>query len=133
MSKNTRCEICGTTLTGRQIRFCSEKCKNRSNQSYQAQQERGVQRKLEIIQSMGGKCSRCGYADNLAAFHFHHVDPSQKGFRLDLRAISNRTIDAVLLEVDKCILLCADCHAETHNPHLSMNAILEKFAKRQSG
>lgn len=130
MEKPNHCEICGAELKGRQRRFCSPNCKNRALQSYHAQQERGVHRKIEIVRNMGGKCSRCGYSGNLSAFHFHHLDPSKKNFRLDLRAISNRKIEAVQLEVDKCILLCANCHAETHNPRLNMGALLKKFAKR---
>jgi len=130
MEKAARCEICGVMLSGRQRRYCSNKCKNQSLQSYLAQQESGLQRKIEIVLNMGGRCSRCGYADNLSAFHFHHLDPSKKGFRLDLRAISNRKIDAVLREVDKCILLCANCHAEHHNPRLGMPDLLKKYKKQ---
>lgn len=130
MEPSDHCEQCGKKLQGRQRRYCSTACKNHSLQSYLLQQERGLKRKIEIVESLGGKCSRCGYADNLAAFHFHHRDPKVKSFRLDLRAISNRKIEAVLLEVDKCILLCANCHAEYHNPRLNMKELRKRIAKR---
>src|SRR5690349_19728298 len=112
MGKLEYCETCGKVLTGRQRRFCSAQCKNKSLQSYEAQQERGLQRKLELVQMKGGRCSKCGYSKNLAAFHFHHKDPAEKEFALDLRAMSNRTMEAVQMEADKCIILCANCHAE---------------------
>ena len=131
MSKAEFCETCGIALKGRQRRYCSVNCKNKSLQSYEAQQERGLQRKLEMVQAMGGKCSKCGYAENLAAFHFHHVDPPQKGFALDLRAISNRTMDAVQVEADKCVILCANCHAELHNPRLNMVDLLRRVMGRK--
>ena len=103
--------------------FCSVTCKNKKHQSYKAQQDRGLARKIQLIQSMGGACSLCGYKNNLAAFNFHHADPQCKRFKLDMRALSNRTWDAVLQEADKCSLVCANCHAELHNPHLELGRL----------
>ena len=56
------------------------------------------------------------YKKNFAALEFHHSDPETKLFQLDLRSLSNRKWDAVLMEVDKCRLLCSNCHTELHNP-----------------
>lgn len=61
-----------------------------------------------------GKCSRCGYDKNIKALHYHHVDSSTKKFRLsDLT--SDWTIKEVQEEIDKCILVCANCHTELHD------------------
>lgn len=111
--------LCGKELEGRQKRFCSVKCKNKHNQnnSYEAQQKRGINRKKEIIQKMGGKCSKCGYNRNFAALEFHHNDETKKDFQLDVRSLSNRSKDKLITEVSKCILLCANCHRELHNPN----------------
>ena len=117
------CEICGEHLTGKQGRFCSKFCKNRFHQTYVKQQERGLTRKLELIQRLGGKCSVCGYNKNLAALQFHHLDEDLKEHELDMRSLSNRKLDAVLEEFEKCILLCANCHAELHYPHLELEKI----------
>ena len=68
---------------------------------------------------MGGRCTRCGYDRNLAALVWHHLEPADKKFSLDLRALSNRSLDEVLREAAKCTVLCANCHAETHFPHLT--------------
>jgi len=70
----------------------------------------------------GGKCSRCGYARNLAALTWHHLDPAMKTFNLDVRSLSNRNREAIDHELRKCILLCANCHAEAHFPDLDMGA-----------
>lgn len=67
---------------------------------------------------LGGKCSHCGYAANLAALTFHHL--GGKEFKLDVRSLSNRRIDPILAEVAKCRLLCHNCHAEVHNPSLDL-------------
>ena len=87
--------------------------------NYLKQKERGLKRKIELIKYKGGKCEICGYDKNIAVFEFHHVDPTKKFFALDLRHLSNTTIDKIKEEADKCILVCANCHREIHNPNLN--------------
>ncbi|BAU46751.1 putative HNH endonuclease 2 [Sulfurifustis variabilis] len=73
-----------------------------------------------MIRMKGARCARCGYKDNYAALQLHHPDPSAKDFQLDLRTLSNRRWQAVVAEAEKCVLLCANCHAEAHNPECAM-------------
>ena len=126
----SECLNCGKRLIGRQTKYCSRACKNtflnQQLQSYQAQQDRGRSRKLELIKIMGGKCEKCGYGKNYAALEFHHVEPNKKEFQLDLRCLSNRKWEVILLEADKCRLLCSNCHAEEHNPDCYMNGLGQK-------
>lgn len=68
----------------------------------------------EFIQILGGKCSKCSYDKNYSALHFHHI--GIKEFPLDSRNIGNRSKESLLKELSKCELLCANCHAEEHNP-----------------
>jgi hypothetical protein len=51
-------------------------------------------------------------------------DPSTKAFTLDLRGLSNRSMAEIRSELGKCVLLCANCHAEVHFPQLSLHARL---------
>jgi len=122
MQSDLSCASCSAVLAGRQRRFCSRRCKNvdtnKRHQSYACQQIRGLKRKLELIAQMGGRCVRCGYDRNLAALNWHHLDPGQKSFALDLRSLSNRRTTEIRTEVAKCILVCANCHAEIHWPKL---------------
>ena len=120
MMKGSNCIVCGAVLTGRQTHFCSTACKNRYHQSYEAQKTRGLARKLRLVKAAGGRCVRCGYDKNLAALTFHHTDADEKSFKLDMRSLSNRKLEAVRMEVAKCILVCQNCHAELHNPHLDL-------------
>jgi predicted nucleic acid-binding Zn ribbon protein len=122
MKNGSNCSVCARNLSGKQILFCSLKCKNALHQSYQAQKKRGLARKLYLVEKLGGKCSACGYAANLAALAFHHL--SGKEFQLDVRSLSNRKIGPILSEVAKCKLLCHNCHAETHNPDLDLAKLL---------
>jgi len=114
-----KCENCQKILIGKQVKWCSVKCKhgfsNNKHQNYQAQQDRGRQRKLKLIEMRGGGCEICGYNKSLAALSFHHLDPSIKKMQLDLRSLSNRTWDVILSEFEKCQLVCANCHMELHH------------------
>jgi predicted nucleic acid-binding Zn ribbon protein len=115
------CKVCGKELRGKQTKFCSDDCKNDFHQAYPLQRLRGLKRKLELMLVLGGKCSRCGSDKNLAALSFHHV--SGKSHAMDMRNLSNRKLEAVLMEFQRCELLCLNCHAELHSPHLNMEAI----------
>ena len=79
---------------------------------------------MNIIKTAGGHCTICGYNKNLAALVFHHADASGKDFKLDMRSLSNRKIEPIIKEIDKCTLVCANCHAELHNPHLNLDSLL---------
>ena len=100
--------------------YCSRQCKNKAGnnkfQSYLAQQKRGRDRKLELISLKGSNCRLCGYDRNFSALEFHHIDSKAKLFSLDLRSLSNRKWALILAEAEKCMLLCSNCHKETHNP-----------------
>lgn len=118
------CVGCDRLLSGRQRRFCSLTCKNRDtnnrHQNYASQQARGLRRKLQLITEAGGSCTACGYRQNFAALTWHHLDRVLKSFSLDVRAMSNRSEAEVRSEIAKCVLLCANCHAEAHFPNLSI-------------
>lgn len=118
-----KCSVCFAPLAGRQTKFCSAKCKNEEtnvrHQNYVSQQLRGAKRRAKLIELKGGKCEKCGYCKNQAALSFHHLDPSNKSFQIDLRRCSNSSWDKLLTEAEKCSLLCLNCHAELHNPSFS--------------
>lgn len=69
--------------------------------------------KLRCVEHKGGKCEFCGYKKCIAALEFHHIDPSEKEF-LIARAPKKGFSDIVKLELDKCLLLCSNCHREEH-------------------
>ena len=132
--KSAKCVVCQQALSGRQRRFCSLKCKNADtnhrHQSYFNQQRRGLLRKLQLVAEAGGKCVTCGYSRNLAALAWHHEDPGKKGFQLDLLSLSNRSERDIRLELGKCVLLCANCHAEIHSPTMDMRSLLKQTTRK---
>jgi transposase-like protein len=70
-------------------------------------------RKLKqfLVAEAGGACIVCGYSRSLAALQFHHLDPATKSFAIAGRGVT-RSLAAALEEAEKCVLLCATCHAE---------------------
>jgi transposase len=67
--------------------------------------------KATLVTEAGGGCALCGYDRCMAALQFHHIDPTGKHFHIAHRGVS-RSIEAARTEARKCILLCANCHAE---------------------
>ncbi len=64
-----------------------------------------------LVAEAGGCCAICGYDRCISALQFHHRDPSQKRFGLAGRGVT-RALETVRAEAGKCVLLCANCHAE---------------------
>lgn len=75
-------------------------------------QDRNQRLKQEFVDYKGGKCELCGYNKCLASLHFHHVDPKTKDPKW--RSLLKKTLEQVKEELDKCQLLCANCHGEVH-------------------
>ena len=69
--------------------------------------------KKQAVKIKGGKCQKCGYDKCIDALHFHHRNAEEKSFGLSQSGIYHNWQD-YLKEVEKCDLLCANCHAEEH-------------------
>jgi 5-methylcytosine-specific restriction endonuclease McrA/predicted transcriptional regulator len=68
-------------------------------------------KKIELVKYKGGKCERCGYDKTYEALQFHHINPSEKDFTISGKSYS---LERLKKEVDKCIMVCANCHIEIH-------------------
>ncbi|UCG34896.1 MAG: hypothetical protein JSW17_05235 [Candidatus Omnitrophota bacterium] len=62
----------------------------------------------------GGNCERCGYGRCQEALEFHHASSSKKDFSVSSKGYT-RSWKRVKKELDKCVLLCANCHREIHS------------------
>jgi 5-methylcytosine-specific restriction endonuclease McrA len=71
------------------------------------------------LQKRGGCCSRCGYSEYETALHFHHVGEKEYSVSSLFSRHANYPTDSsygrLQAELDKCIVLCANCHAGLHN------------------
>lgn len=78
------------------------------------------------VEYKGGHCQQCGYNRCIEALEFHHLDPSQKDFAISQKGHC-RSWEKVKNEIDKCVMLCANCHREIHaNEQLPQVTVVEK-------
>lgn len=114
MQKIRYCSRCKCELTPENMLFRDRlhlkprsECKNCFCQIQKEQQQK---RKEKLVLLKGGGCSICGYSKFLGALEFHHLDPKQKEFRIAKIYSWAKTFT----ELDKCILVCSNCHKEIH-------------------
>jgi transcription elongation factor Elf1 len=72
----------------------------------------------------GNKCYFCGYAKCTRALNFHHLNPSKKDFGLAQKGWT-RSWAKIKEELEKCILVCANCHMEIHAGLLQLPQAIE--------
>lgn len=110
--KDYLCKYCGTKkpddfFKSNSMKSCCLKC----HTLYTHQRLREM--KLKAIEYLGGQCSQCGVKGVPAIYDFHHKNPEEKDFSWGAKRTSNW--DNLKKELDKCILLCSNCHRELHD------------------
>jgi 5-methylcytosine-specific restriction endonuclease McrA len=73
-----------------------------------------------MVDYKSGKCHFCGYANYIGALDFHHVDPKTKRFSLSMDQMY-RSWKITKKELDKCVIVCSNCHRELHAGLLELN------------
>lgn len=85
--------------------YC-RKCK-----AEQSKQKRNNIRKL-CYEYLGNKCSKCN--EKLDIYEFHHINEKEKLFEISEGIVKNLSFKKLKPELDKCILVCPNCHQEIH-------------------
>ena len=92
-------------------------------------------KKLFAVEQFGGKCQICGYNRCVNALQFHHINPEDK-LHAPSDVIFKQTWEVAFEELKKCILVCANCHAEIHYKELLLDSrqfilpVFEKHCKK---
>lgn len=73
-------------------------------------EERGRAIKNVLMNYFGRACTRCGYTGQPCQMDFDHIDPESKEFTLGIGGIAHRSVDEIITEVEKCKLICSNCH-----------------------
>jgi len=103
--KQAHCKLCDNA---RRVKFEA----SRPGRKAKYIRERNKKFKLSAIEYKGGCCAICGLTDDPCVFDFHHIDPDQKLFNIGDPSYS--VFDNVKDELDKCILICSNCHRKLH-------------------
>lgn len=111
------------TLRKRNAWTAEERKKHKYQKNTHKQRQRALERKIYLVKEGGNKCCKCGYDKNLSALDFHHVNPEDKSFPLDLCSLGHFSLESCIIESKKCIIVCANCHRELHNPEFDTNKI----------
>lgn len=80
--------------------------------------------KEKAIGYKGNKCVKCGYDKCSWSFDFHHLNPKEKDFNFS--SYSTLSWNKIVKELDKCILVCSNCHREIHYEEY-LNDIEKRF------
>ena len=123
---NHPCPQCGCNrnIEKRDADRVCKKCsyKNRrkhkdENSRKEANKERYKQKRRDlkdrIVRERGGKCEKCGGEYPSYVYDFHHIDPLTKSHNPAV-FFRNNTIDKLYEELEKCIMVCANCHRTIH-------------------
>lgn len=80
--------------------------------------ENMIENKLKMVEYKGGECIRCGLKlmdSHYSVFEFHHLDPNEKDPNWNkMKFLGKKSWDKIKEGLDKCVLLCANCHRITH-------------------
>jgi 5-methylcytosine-specific restriction endonuclease McrA len=69
--------------------------------------------RTKALEYKGSQCALCGYSKCSDALEFHHLEPNKKDFGISNKGYT-RSWTKVKEELDKCILVCSNCHREVH-------------------
>ena len=113
---NTKCTDCFRV-------YSAQKQRNRNQSRHLHRKQKIVERKKKAIEYLGGACSICGYKKSLAALTFHHNNRDEK--ERGISSMLDWSWEKLKEELDKCDLLCFNCHMELHaeeNGHSAMES-----------
>jgi len=83
--------------------------------------------KQKLIDAFGGKCAICEYNKCNEVFEFHHLDPSEKDFQWSQVNGSIRSWSVLVHEMQKCVMLCSNCHKEVHAGVAAIPVDVQRF------
>lgn len=79
----------------------------------EATQKRRDKLKVMAVAYKGGVCQCCKYNKYIGALEFHHINPDEKDFGISVKGYT-RSWENNKKELDKCVLVCSNCHKEIH-------------------
>ncbi len=89
------------------------KKRDRNKEQQAKYKKNAIERNKRIVAGYKAEgCSICGYNKCDKALHFHHLDPNEK--EITISRLRSHAVDRLIEEIEKCIVLCANCHYELH-------------------
>lgn len=127
-----KCEICGkefqTIPNGGSRKYCFD-CVPAGLDAGQRTICKRQAAKHEGVKRLGGCCAKCGETRE-HILSFHHIDPSEKDDNPS-RLLANSKISDFFKEIDKCVLLCNNCHGDFHFLQDNLGISLEDYLNQK--
>lgn len=117
---HTHCKLCDNEI--------KNNLKNRSRCGSCNTRIRRYRAKTAAVEYKGGSCERCEWIGPVAAFEFHHTDDNKE---FNIGSAANKSWKVIKKEIDKCELLCSNCHRIEHSKH--SEALFIEEAKKYKG
>jgi Homeodomain-like domain/Helix-turn-helix domain len=124
-----RCDKHGPTLFGQRGDDPAYRCLRCRSEAVTRRRRRV---KAKLVEEAGGQCAVCGYDRHIGALQFHHLDPGVKRFTIAGVGVS-LSLERARHEVEKCILLCANCHAEVEGGLISAESPADRVVGYRDG
>jgi len=70
--------------------------------------------RIHLLNAFGCECQVCGYKDSSSALEFHHRYPEKKEIEINKFANNNKLTYEQIREIEKCVVLCSNCHKKAH-------------------
>jgi len=103
------CSLCEKTFEAKGAHNCCNYCYVKL---------RRCRIKLAGVALLGGKCHECGWDKNPYVLEFHHHNNNKE---FTISNVMNLSWEKMKHEMEKCILLCANCHRAEHETRTSDN------------
>ena len=100
----------------RKKEYDSDKRKLKRKATSKIERKKHQLAKIDCIVYKGSKCAKCSImydGTNGMIFDFHHIDPSTKSYEILKKG--KKDLDSQKEELDKCHLLCTNCHRKEHS------------------
>lgn len=111
MEESRECKVHGLTAFGfHRDRRLPKEGRWRCKQCQAAATRKNLQevRDYSSAYKLERGCLNCGYDRFASALHFAHIDPATK----TKTPAQIRNLDALKVEIEKCVVLCSNCHIE---------------------
>ena len=97
---------------------------------HNATMRKDYDKKREQVDAMKfsfGGCQKCGYDKCIEALDFHHRNPDEKEYDIAQMIRNHRTQEVIAQEMQKCVVLCANCHREFHFLERNKGISIDEF------
>ena len=120
--------MCYTNIFMRICKLCKKKFKDYQDRCISRcgscnTKIRRFRAKAAAIKYLGGRCGNCEWHGDQAAFQFHHKN--SKGKEFEIGNVANKSWNSIKKEMQKCVLLCANCHMIEHSTKNGKNFLKE--------